>query len=149
MFHLLYCLQNRQKKRQFRLSEFHSRLIFVSALTAAFGQTPPGVTITEELVTFDNADLTAMKVDNYGLYKTISGKIFLKNKNNMKAVLKLTGGPVKNLEWKIDTFDVQKDNEVLINADGTTVSYNTSKNVALINLFSTQKIIRFSLFLSR
>ncbi len=100
---------------------------FVSALTAAFGQTPPGVTITEELVTFDNADLTAMKVDNYGLYKTISGKIFLKNKNNMKAVLKLTGGPVKNLEWKIDTFDVQKDNEVLINADGTTVSYNTSK----------------------
>ena len=98
----------------------------VSSLTAAFGQTVPGVTITEKLVTFKNADLVSLKVDTYGVYKVISGKIHIQE-NNMKAVLKLTGGPVKNLEWKIDNFDSQKDNEVNINADGRILKYNTSK----------------------
>ena len=98
---------------------------FVSSLTAAFGQAPPGVTMTEELTTFDNIDLEGLQVDNE-MYKTMSGKIFIKNGNNIKAVLKLTGGPVKNLEWKIDTFDAQKANEVQINADGRILTYNTS-----------------------
>ena len=98
----------------------------VSSLTAAFGQTIPGVTITEKLVTFENVDLQSLKVDTYGMYKVISGKIHIQEKS-MKAVLKLTGGPVKNLEWKIDDFDSQKDNEVNINADGRTLKYNTSK----------------------
>ena len=98
----------------------------VSSFSAAFGQTTQGVTITEKLVTFENVDLQALKTDTYGVYKVMSGKIHIQEKN-MKAVLKLTGGPVKNLEWKIDNFDSQKANEVYINADGRTLTYDTSK----------------------
>ena len=102
------------------------QVYFHTALLSAFGQVPEGATVSEELMTFEKVDISVFEIDDSGLYKTLSGKIFLKNQNNIKAVLKLSGGAVKNLEWKIDNFDIKQDNKVLINADGRTLEYNTS-----------------------
>ncbi len=102
------------------------QIYFVSAMMQAFGQLPPGITVTEEVMTFSNVDITNLQVDA-GDYKKISGKIHLKDSNNIKAELKLSGGAVKNLEWKIDSFDSQQNNEFVIIADGRKIKYNAPK----------------------
>lgn len=81
---------------------------FLSAMMSAFGQTPPGCTITDDTMIFENMDIVAMGLEGLGTYTTLDGLIEMQELEDgsmdMQADLTLTGGPIGKLLWEVKNF---------------------------------------------
>lgn len=93
-------------------------------MLSAFGKAPKEVTGEGLNMQFAKLDLTTMKIKGLGTYTLLSGKIVVKNKNDIYADLVLTGGSVKNISWVVKNFDVKrKDHTAEVNADGKELTF--------------------------
>lgn len=102
---------------------------FLAAMMSAFGQTPPGCTISEETILFENFSLTDLGLEEGVSYTAINGTIGLDvsedGMTNMSAELTLEGGPVKDLSWYVQNFSAENfDGYFEITADGEKFHYS-------------------------
>ena len=102
------------------------QVFFLASIQTAFGMVIPGVEVDDEGMVLTDVDLAAMELEELGPYSSISGTILAVSDTEMHADLKLTGGPVKKLGWKIAEFNMEEDFTVTITADGRTRTVNTA-----------------------
>lgn len=93
-------------------------------ILSAFGKLPQGVSGEGMNMQFSQADLTTMKIKGVGDYKTVSGKINVKNEKDIYADLILTGGSIKNIKWVVKNFDIKRKNhQAEVNGDGKELAF--------------------------
>lgn len=98
--------------------------VFVDcAIKSALGALPEGVTGQGMNMELSKVNIASLKIKDSLPYQLVSGKITVKNKNDIYADLILNGGEIKNLSWVVkDYVMTKKTHTAKVTADNKTIT---------------------------